>query len=191
VLLDANPATTIRPAGLLNGIAAVTPTPITNGALAAVIGDIKLLIGALTTATYGNIRNPVLLINPVDILSLSLVNAPNTGIFPFAEEVRRGTLATIPFIDSATVPPKTLVLMDAADFVTMTGDAMRFEISDQATLHMEDSAPLDLVSGSPGTAASPQRSLFQTDSLALRMILPMNWGVRRPGMIAWVQNITW
>lgn len=191
VLLDANPATTIRPAGLLNGVAAQTPTPITNGALAALIGDIKLLVGALTTATLGNIRNPVWLMNPVDMLSIALVNAPNTGIFPFAAEVARGTLATIPIIDSATVPPKTLILLDAADFVTMTGDSMRFEISDQATLHMEDTAPLDLVSGSPGTVASPQRSLFQTDSLALRMILPMNWGLRRTGMLAWVQNVTW
>lgn len=191
VLLDANPATVIRPAGLLNGVAALTPTAITNGALAALVGDIKLLVGALTTASLGNIRNPVWLMNPVDMLSIALVNAPNTGIFPFAAEIARGTLATIPVIDSATVPPKTLILLDAADLVTMSGDSMRFEISDQATLHMEDTAPMDLVSGSPGTVASPQRSLFQTDSLALRMILPMNWGLRRAGMIAWVQNVTW
>ena len=84
-----------------------------------------------------------------------------------------------------------MILIDAADFVTMQGDSMRFEISDQATLHMEDTTPLDLVSGSPGTVASPQRSLFQTDSLALRMILPMNWGIRRAGTLAWVQNVTW
>jgi len=191
VLLDANPATTIRPAGLLNGIVALTPTAITNGALAAFIADLKQLVGALTTATLGNIRSPVFLMNPVDMLSIGLINAPNTGIFPFKEDIARNVIATIPVIDSATVPPKTIILLDAADFVSMTGDTMRFEISDQATLHMEDTAPLDLVSGSPGTAASPQRSLFQTDSLALRMILPMNWGIRRAAMLAWVQNVTW
>jgi hypothetical protein len=84
-----------------------------------------------------------------------------------------------------------MVLMDAADFVSITGDTMRFEISDQATLHMEDTTPLDLVTGSPGTAASPQRSLFQTDSLALRMILPMNWGIRRTAMLAVDSGVTW
>jgi HK97 family phage prohead protease len=191
VLLDANPATTIRPAGLLNTIVALTPTAITGGSLAAIVGDIKGLLGGLTTATFGNVRAPVLLMNPVDLLSASLVTAPNTGIFPFRDEIARGTFANIPFIDSATVPAKTMILVDAADFVSITGDTMRFEISDQATLHMEDTTPLDLVTGSPGTVASPQRSLFQTDSLALRMILPMNWGLRRTGVVAVVTGVTW
>src|SRR6516165_4820507 len=50
VLIDANPATTIRPAGLLNGVAATTATA--GGGLAAFIGDITALIGAVTTSTY-------------------------------------------------------------------------------------------------------------------------------------------
>jgi hypothetical protein len=156
-----------------------------------VVGDLKLLIGALTTATYGNIRNPVWLMNPAEILSLSLISATNTGVFPFAAEVAAGNLRGVPIIDSGTVPAKTVILVDAADFVVVGGEAPRFEISDQATLHMEDTAPADLVAGSPGTVASPQRSLFQTDSLALRMIMPLNWTQRRAGTIAWVQNVTW
>ena len=181
ILLDANPATTIRPAGILNGVSGSTPTA--GGGIPAIIGDIKLLVGGLVTATYGNIRNPVWLMNPADKISVSLATT-NTGIFPFKEEIGQGTLFNIPIIDSATVPVKTVILMDAADFVVMQADNMRFEISDQATLHMEDTAPLDLVSGSPGTAASPQRSLFQTDSLALRMIFPINWSFRRTGMVS-------
>jgi HK97 family phage prohead protease/HK97 family phage major capsid protein len=189
VLIDANPATVIRPAGLLNGISAQTPTA--GGGIAGVVGDIKLMIGSLVSATYGNIRNPVWLMNPADILSLTLVSATNTGIFPFAAEVAAGNLRGIPIIDSGTIPPKTIIIIDAADFVVVGGEAPRFEISDQATLHMEDTAPADLVSGSPGTVASPQRSLFQTDSLALRMVMPLNWTQRRAGTIAWVQNVTW
>jgi HK97 family phage major capsid protein len=189
VLLDANPATTIRPAGLLNGVSLTPPTA--GGGINAVIGDIKSLVGALVAVTLGNIRSPVWLMNPADMLSASLASAANTGIFPFKEEVGRGTLNNIPIIDSATVPPKTVVIADAADFVVMQADNMRFEISDQATLHMEDTAPLDLVSGSPGTVAAPQRSLFQTDSLALRMIFPLNWAFRRPGMVAYTNTITW
>jgi HK97 family phage prohead protease len=189
VLLDNNPATTIRPAGILNGVTPVGATA--GGGIAAVVGDIKNMIGALVTATYGNIRSPAWLMNPADMLSASLVSAPNTGVFPFKDEVGRGTLNNIPIIDSATVPPKTVILVDAADFVVMQADAMRFEISDQATLHMEDTSPADLVSGSPGTVASPQRSLFQTDSLALRMIFPLNWSFRRSGMVATTSAITW
>lgn len=189
VLLDANPATTIRPAGILNGVSALTATA--GGGIAAVVGDIKQLVGALVTATYGNVRSPVWLMNPAELLSLSLVSAPNTGVFPWKDEIGRGTLNNIPIVDSATVPVKTVILTDAADFVVMQGDNMRFELSDQATLHMEDTAPADLVSGSPGTVASPQRSLFQTDSLALRMIFPVNWSFRRTGMVSWTQAVTW
>ena len=189
VLMDANPATAVRPAGLLNGVSATTATA--GGGIAAVVGDIKGLVGALVTNTYGNLRSPVWLMNPGEMLTASLVTAANTGIFPFKEEIARGTLANIPIIDSATIPAKTVVLIDAADFVSVGGDGPRFELSDQATLHMEDSAPADLVGGSPGVTASPQRSLFQTDSIALRLVLPLNWLQRRTGTIAWTQNVTW
>lgn len=190
VLLDANPATVVRPAGLLNGVVALTATA--GGGIAAIVGDIKQLVAALTTATFGNIRSPVWLMNPSDVLSASLVSAASTGVFPFKEEIKGGTLATIPIIDSSTVPAKTLILVDAADFVSVGGGAPRFEMSDSATLHLEDTAPAELVAaGSPGVVAAPQRSLFQTDSLALRMVMPLNWVNRRPGTVAWVQNVTW
>jgi HK97 family phage prohead protease/HK97 family phage major capsid protein len=190
VLLDANPATTIRPPGLLNGVAALTATA--GGGLAALIGDIKLLEQALIAGTYGNLRSPVWLMNPGNVLSAAMASAVNTGIFPFRDEVRAGTLGTVPFIESVNVPFGTMIIIDAADFVVVGGEAPRLEISDQATLHMEDTAPLDLVGpGSPGVVAAPQRSLFQTDSLALRMVMPLNWVQRRAGTIAWTQNTTW
>jgi HK97 family phage prohead protease/HK97 family phage major capsid protein len=192
VLLDANPATTIRPAGLLNGVAALPPTALGGNPINAFVGDLTNLISAISGATFGNLRSPVWLANQTDMLRASLLNAMNTGIFPFRAEIAGGTLNTIPIIDSATVPAKTLILVDAADFVVVGGDAPRMEMSDQATLHMEDTTPLDLVSsGSPGTVASPQRSLFQTDSLALRMVMPLNWLQRRAGTVAWVQGVNW
>jgi hypothetical protein len=82
--------------------------------------------------------------------------------------------------------------MDAADYVSVTGDGPRFEISDQATLHLEDTSPTDITTtGTPPVAAFPVKSMFQTDSLALRLILPINWTIRRPGTVAWVAGVTW
>jgi len=170
-------------------VAALTAT--SGGGIPAIVGDLKQLVGALVTSTFGNLRAPAWLMNPAEMLSASLATATNTGIFPFMEQIDRGVLGRIPIIDSSSVPAKTVILIDCADFVTMQGDSVRMELSDTATLHMEDTTPLDLVSGSPGTVASPQRSLFQTDSIALRMIAPLNWGIRRPGVVAWVQNVTW
>jgi len=113
-------------------------------------------------------------------------------VFPFRAEVAAGNLGGWPIIDSGTVPLGTVIAQDAADFVSVTGDGPRFEISDQATLHMEDTTPADIATvGTPPVAAAPAKSMFQTDSLALRLILPINWTIRRPGTVAWVAGVTW
>jgi len=90
------------------------------------------------------------------------------------------------------VPVGTVIAVDAADFVSVGGEAPRFEISDQATLHMEDTLPLAIgTPGTPAVVAAPVRSLYQTDSLALRLIMPLNWTLRRSGVVAWMAGVTW
>jgi HK97 family phage prohead protease/HK97 family phage major capsid protein len=187
VLLDANPATAIRPAGLLNGVTPLTATA--GGGFNALVGDIKQLTGALLTATRGNVRAPVFIMNPQQVLSAGLTPAPSTGTFPF--DTSGGQLNGWPIIDSGTVPMGEVIAMDAADFVS-AGESPRFEISDSATIHEEDTAPLPIVGGG-GTpvTANPVRSLWQTDSLGLRMILPMTWANRRPGTVAAISGVTW
>ena len=189
VLIDANPATVIRPAGLLNG---VTPTAITaGGGLTSINGDLKSLTQALAAATYGNIREPVWLLNPAQVIAAELAMAPN-GLFPWRDEVARGTLNNIPFIQSATVTPATVILLDAADFVTAGAEGPRLEMSDQATLHYEDTNPLDLATvGTPPVVAAPQKSLYQTDSLALRLVMRLNWLMRRANVVVMAQSVTW
>ena len=190
VLIDANAATAIRPAGILNGVSGLTPTA--GGGFTALTGDIKALTGALLTGTLGNVRNPVWLMNPQQVNSIGLVAAPGAGVFPFRDEIGRGTLGGWPVIDSGTVPLGTVIVVDAADFVSVTGDGPRFEISDQATLHMEDTAPTDIsTAGTPAVVAFPAKSMFQTNSLALRLILPINWTIRRTGTVAWMAGVTW
>jgi hypothetical protein len=190
ILLDSNPATLVRPAGILNGITGLTPTA--GGGFNALVGDIKQLTSALLTGTLGNVRVPVYIMNPIQKNAIGLVAAPGVGVFPFRDEIAAGTLGGWPIIESGTVPPGTVIVIDAADFVSVGGDAPRFEVSDQATLHMEDTTPTDIVAGpGPGTPAFPVKSMWQTDSLALRLILPTNWTIRRPGTVAYVAGVTW
>jgi len=192
VLLDAMPATQIRPAGLLNGVTPLTPTPapatpIAGAGFDTLVGDLRQVAATLLNATHGNVRTPCWIMNPIETMAMSLTHTA-MGTFPFKDDVEAGTLLRWPIIDSATVPMGTMLAVDAADFVTVGGEAPRFEVSDQATLHMEDTSPQAIVDGGP---ASPVRSLWQTDSLGLRMILPVNWTMRRPGMVAWLQGATW
>lgn len=191
VLLDTAAATTIRPAGLRNGVAGLTAT--TGGGFAALVGDLKALTGAILTATNGNVRALVFLMNPQQALSIGFTQpAVPGGLFPFAAEINNNRLMGYPVIKSGTVPLGVVIALDAADFVSVTGDNPRFEISDQATLHMEDTTPLNIgTAGTPPTVAAPAMSMFQTDSMALRLILPMNWVVRRSGVVAWTSAVTW
>jgi HK97 family phage prohead protease/HK97 family phage major capsid protein len=190
VLIDANPATAIRPAGILNGVAGLTPTA--GGGFNALTGDIKQLSGALLTGTLGNVRNPRWLMNPQQVNSAGLAIATGAGVFPFRDEISQGRLGGWPIIQSGTVPAGTVIAIDAADFVSVTGDGPRFEISDQATLHMEDTTPTDIsTAGTPAVVAYPAKSMFQTDSMALRLIMPINWTIRRAGTVAWVAGVTW
>ena len=185
VLLDTNPATAVRPAGLFNGITPITAT--TGGGFNALVGDLKSLTAAILALTQGHIRTPVILMNPTQVNSIKLT-ANALGAFPFKEEITAGNLLGYPVIDSGTVPLATVGIVDAADFVTVGGEAPRFEISDQATLHMDDTTPLPIVDG--GTPAAPVRSLWQTDSLGLRMVWPLNWVMRRP-IAALITGVTW
>ena len=190
VLMDANAATVIRPAGLRSGVAGLTPTA--GGGFNALVGDIKQLAGALLTATAGHIRRGVFLMNPQQTLSISLIQPPAaaTPLFPFEAEIAAGRLRSFKLIESGNVPLGMVIALDAADFVTVGAEAPRFEVSDQATLHFEDTAPTDITGGTPSPAV-PVRSMFQTDSIALRLVWPLNWTLRRLGMVSWVTGVTW
>lgn len=187
LLIDATAVSSIRPAGLRNGVTVTTAT--SGGGFAALVGDIKALVGVLVAAN--SLRKPVWITNPAQALAISLTQNAG-GDFPFASEINGGRLQGYPLIMSTTVPAGMLILLDAADFVSVTGDDPRFEVSDQAVLHMEDTTPLAIgTAGTPPVVAAPVRSMFQTDSLALRMIIPMNWAMRRAGVVAWTQSVTW
>jgi hypothetical protein len=167
-------------------------TATTGGGFNALVGDIKQITAALLTGTNGNLRNPVWLMNPQQLNSIGFTVGPNSGAFPFRDEVRAGSMSGWPIIDSGHVPAGTVIALDAADFVSVGAEAPRFEVSDQATLHMEDTNPAQIGTvGTPGVVAAPTRSMFQTDSLALRLILPVNWTLQRTGTVAWVQGVTW
>jgi HK97 family phage major capsid protein/HK97 family phage prohead protease len=189
VLLDNTAASTTRPAGLRNGVSTLTATA--GGGFAALVGDLKQFVAALITASNGNLRQPVWIMN--DIQALSIATTQNAGgDFPFATEINNQRFQGYPVILSSTVTAGMVLLVDAADFVVIEGGAPRFDVSDQATLHMEDTTPLAIgTTGTPTVVAAPVRSLYQTDSMALRMIYDLNWGMRRTGVVAWTTGVTW
>jgi hypothetical protein len=79
-----------------------------------------------------------------------------------------------------------------AGALAMTASPPVFSISRDATIH-EDDVPLPLATGAQGSAvvATPMRSLFQTDAVAIRSVLRASWVRRRSGCTAIVNGVTW
>ena len=181
----------VRPAGLLNGVTPITASAATP-APAAMVADLKALVGAITAAGGGG-RGPIaVLLNPAQALALSFAQT-STGDFLFADQAQAASKFGVRFIVSATVPAAKVIAVDAADFATALGDVPRFAVSTEATLHEEDTSPLALGTGTQGAGvlAVPMRSLFQTDAVAIRMSLYVSWVMRRASMVQTISTVIW
>jgi hypothetical protein len=90
-----------------------------------------------------------------------------------------------------TVPDAQLIAIAVPAFVSGFGAVRRISVSEHAVVHQEDTTPLPI--GQPGNiVAAPSRSLWQTDSVAIRCILDAAWALRATGAVAWIQTgITW
>jgi HK97 family phage major capsid protein/HK97 family phage prohead protease len=181
LLLDATAGSTTRPAGLLNGVSAVA-TGYGGGDYEAILADINAVMAPFDSANAG--RNMVLVMNPAQARKLAMTPGPD-GTFGWSDRF----LSQFTVLTSTSATANRLIAIDAEDFATASGAAPQFEVSDQTTLHMSDT-PLELVSAG-GTVADPVRSMFQTHSLAIKMVLPLTWKMRRTGMVQWIDGTSW
>jgi HK97 family phage prohead protease/HK97 family phage major capsid protein len=183
LLLDNVAASAVRPAGLTNGVAAITAA--TGGGYAAVLKDIKALTAPFYALNAG--RKLVMIVNPAQRLDLSMVPGPAGVPFGWTTEFT----SQFQMIVSTTVPVGNVYMIDAADFVSVNG-GLEFDVSEEATLHIEDTAPLNISApGAPATVAAPVESMFQTAQIALRMLVNINWAMRRSGMVQWITGVNW
>lgn len=183
LLIDAVALSATRPAGLLNGVTPLTATA--GGGYGAILGDIGKLSAPFYTANAGT--SLALLINPAQRLNLSLTPGPgNMGIGWTAELV-----SNFQIIESTVVPAGTLIMVEAEDFVSALG-APEFMVSEEATLHIEDTTPANIgVAGAPAVLAGPVESMYQTNQLALRLVMPVTWAMRRSGMVQTMSAVNW
>jgi HK97 family phage major capsid protein/HK97 family phage prohead protease len=190
----------VRPAGIQVG--ATTAAQTGTGTLADILTDIRTMTQALATGRGG--RSPVWIMHPARVQGLSFVQTVAGG-FMFADELRAGRFLNVPVLTSINVPSSVVFLVDAADFASAF-DAPMFMASDQATIieiNEDNTDPsIDAASGGieeisnvteavTATTKGPVRSLYQTDTLALRMIMPLSWAVLRPALTQVRTAVTW
>lgn len=200
-LLDAVAGDAIRPAGLMNGVVPIAGT--VGGGVAAMTADIAAALGPFIAANAAD--RLVWMINPINAFKLQWASSA-VGVYPFRDQVAAGNLGGIPLIQSTNVLATDLNLVRYADFASGTADTPEFDVSDVATIHEEDggypadqamrpgtSTVLPIATGAAGAGvlATPTRSLWQTASIGIRMLLDMDWAMRRAGMVSKVNNLTW
>ena len=183
LLLDATAESATRPAGLRYGISSAGTASTAKG-YAAVLADLALLTAPFFNVNAG--RSLALIMNPQQRMQLGFAPGPD-GTFGWSTAfTNRFTI-----IESTTVTAGTVIMVDAADFVSVNG-APEFDITEQATLHLEDTAPLNVgVAGAPATVAAPTQSMYQTAQIAIRMLLNVTWAMRRTGMVQYLTGVNW
>lgn len=142
-------------AGLLNG---VTATP----SMQDLQDDLEQL-GTIVSATGGSGR--VLFIMSPDRAVRLRIRAPQVA-------------ATLDFVGSAAIAAGTLAAVDplaVLHFVETQPDIM---VAAAGVVHMSDT-PLEIVSDTGPTAADPGRGLWQTASMAIRILFDATWAKRR------------
>lgn len=182
LLLDTTAGSTTRPAGLRYNVSAAG-SAYGGGDYKAFLEDMKTLLAPFDTANAG--RRLALIMNPAQARAVRMMEGPNSSGFGWANQF----LSDFRLIVSTSATAGTVIAVDAADFVTGTGDTPMFEASEQATIHMSDT-PLEIVATDPATA-DPVRSMFQTNSVALRMLMDVTWAMRRSGMVQWLSGVSW
>jgi hypothetical protein len=101
-----------------------------------------------------------------------------------------GVFSRMTVIESTNATANRLIAIRNSDFCTALGDAPEFMVSEEATVHMEDTTPLEIVAGTP-TTADPVRSFFQTGTIGVRMMMDVAWIMRRTGVVQFLNTTTW
>ena len=182
VLLDATAQDSVRPAGLLNGVSKLGDG-FGGGDHVAVREDFKALLAPFIAANAAD--GITVIMNPAQSLSIAMMDGPANNVGWFSEIAKR-----VNIVESTHATARRLVAIRNTDFATALGDLPEFELSNQATIHMEDASPAEIVATGP-TPAAPVRNFWQTDSMGVRMVMDVSWKMARTGMVQWIDQTSY
>lgn len=186
--LDATASSSIRPAGIQNAIGAGNTAASQGNTSADITADARARLQAMAASLTG--RNPYWLMNPQRWIGVQTSLTPaGTLAFP---EAQAGRFMGYPVLTSLNVPSDIVFLVDASE-LDFAGGMPEFYASDVATIHEEDTTPLPLATGvqGSGVVATPQRSLYQTNSAALRCVWELDWLRARVGSVQTITACAW
>jgi hypothetical protein len=171
VLFSTAAAAADRPAGLMNGIAPLTPAA-AGAKEQAIVDDLQTLAGAVAPVA-GN-SDIVIVAAPAQAVALAL---------------RMPARLSWPVLISASLTAGTVIAVAANAIVSAVDGVPQIDARREVGLNLADPAA-ELVNVS-GVYAQPIGSTFQTDEVALRLRWPISWALRKSTGLAWMQNVNW
>ena len=174
----------VSPAGILNGVTAITASAATD-AYTALQADVKAIFGAYIAAGMTP-ADGVWIMSSTAALKLSMLQNPlGQSVYP-AMTMTGGTFAGLPVIVSDYVAAGTVILVNASDIYLADDGAVTVDVSNEASLEMNDAPTQD---GVAGTGASLV-SLWQTNMTGIRAERYINWMKRRAAAVQAVTGAT-
>lgn len=164
----ASPST---PAGLLNGVTAITATA--GGGAPAMAKDLANLVGAIADAGGG--ADIAIYMNPRQAVTAQILGA---------------AALTYPIVPAPTLAPGTIVAIERRGIASGFPALPDIRVDRDATLQF-DTAPGQIATGGAIPAQARIQSLFQSDLIALRLILRCAWVSMLPGGVQFIPGATW
>jgi hypothetical protein len=164
----------VSPAGLLQGLSGLTPSTATplSEALVDDVGDLAAAVAPVA------LNAPIIFIAaPKQAVSLKLFF--------------RGNPPTYEVLTSSALAAGTVIAVATNAVASAIAPNLGIDVSSEATLHMEDTSPAQLATGTGPTVATPIRSLYQTDTLAARIRFDVGWALRHTSGLAFMNSVTW
>lgn len=171
----------VSPAGMLNG---VTPIGSLGDDGDGVRADIKALYAAFITAK--NASGLTFVMNPAVAKALQLMrNALGQREFPDITQLG-GTLEGDPVVTGDNVNGAHLILLKPSDIYRIGARGVEVSMSRDASIEMADNPAAN--SQTPTAATGKTVSMFQTDSVALKVVMPIDFAKRRSHAVQYIND---
>lgn len=170
--------TGVSPAGILNGLAAGTSA---GNDVEGVIADVKALYAPFIAANNADDLHIVTTQSLAKSLGL-MQNIMGNFAFP-GISANGGTLLGDPLSAGGNVGAGDVILLKPSDIYKIGDRGVEVSLSTEAAIQMDD-AP-DGASDTP-VAHTSVVSMFQTESVALKVVRPLNFAKRRASAVAYI-----
>jgi HK97 family phage major capsid protein len=179
--------TDVKPASVTSGVTALHSAGAT---LANIDADLALLIQALSDAG-SDLSMATFVMRPKTALYLARLRSASGDLAYPGMGAKGGVLLGLPAITSAAVPVSTgspgsgnssITLLDPAQITVADDNNGAIDVSENTALQMEST---------PAGGPTAVVSMFQTESVALKITRYANWQAVRPGMAQVLDGVTY